>query len=167
MLIIPVLLLITFLVAIIKKVKVYDSFVAGTREAIELVISLLPYLATIFIAIELMQASGLSKLLSDALAPVFGLFGIPKELCELLILRPLTGSGSIGMLEAIYSQYGVDSYVARCASVIVGSSDTILYIVAVYFSTSKDKRSGLAVPISLFATFVGAIVSCLLVRVLF
>lgn len=166
MLVVPILLLITLLVAIIKKIHVYDSFVAGTREALQLVIGILPYLATIFIAIELMRLSGLSKVLSSFVSPAFALLGIPEELCELIILRPLSGSGSIAMLESIYAQYGVDSYVSRCASVIVGSSDTILYITAVYFSTSKDKRSGLAVPISLAATFFGTVLSCLICRVM-
>lgn len=166
MLAIPVLLIITLLIAIIKKVKVYDSFVAGTREAVDLMISLLPYLVTIFVAIELMSVSGLSKTISGFMAPFLGVLGIPKELSEIIIMRPLTGSGSIALLENIYKTYGVDSYISRCASVIVGSSDTVLYVAVVYFSKSKDKKTSLAIPISLFATFVGAILACFLCRFL-
>src|SRR5690554_2156186 len=166
MLIIPFLLLITLLYALIKNIPVYDSFVEGAKEAITLVVKILPYIAVIMLAIELMQISGLSRILGKAVSPVFGFLGIPTELSELLILRPLSGSGSLSLLEKIYEDYGVDSYVARCASVIMGCSDTILYIVAVYFSTSKDKKSGLAIPISLAATFLGAILSCALCRIL-
>lgn len=166
MLIVPILLLITLLIAIMKNIPVYDSFVEGTKEALKLVISLLPYLATILLAIELMRSSGLSAMLGKAVAPAFQVFGIPKELCELLILRPLSGSGSLSLLETIYKDYGVDSYISRCASVIMGSTDTILYVVAVYFSTSKDKKSGLAIPIAVFATLAGAIFSCALCRIM-
>ncbi|MDD4315633.1 MAG: spore maturation protein, partial [Clostridia bacterium] len=147
MLIVPVMLLITLLIAILKNIPVYDSFVEGAKEALTLVVSILPYLAAILLSIELMRSSGMSAMLGDAMAPLFRLLGIPKELCELLVLRPLSGSGSLSLLEKIYSDYGVDSYIARSASVIMGSSDTILYVVAVYFSTSKNKKSGLAIPI--------------------
>lgn len=149
-----------------KKIPVYDSFVEGTKEALNLVVSILPYLATILLSIELMRISGLSAMLGKAVSPIFGLLGIPSQLCELLILRPLSGSGSLSLLETIYKEYGVDSYISRCASVIMGCSDTILYVVAVYFSTSKDKKSGLAIPISVFATFIGSIVSCAICRFL-
>lgn len=166
MLIVPVLLIITFLIALMYKIPVYDSFVEGTKEAFQLTISILPYLATILISIELMRLSGLSAMLGRAVAPVFGFMGIPKELCELLILRPLSGSGSLSLLETIYKDYGVDSYISRSASVIMGCSDTIFYVVAVYFSTSKDKKSGLAIPISIFASLIGAIVSCAICRII-
>ncbi|HHT84044.1 MAG: nucleoside recognition domain-containing protein [Christensenellales bacterium] len=166
MLITPVLLIITLLVALLKKIPVYDSFIEGIKEAFNLVISLLPYLAAILISIELMRASGLSQMLGRAVSPVFKVMGIPPQLCELLILRPLSGSGSLSLLEKIYADYGVDSYIGRCASVIMGSSDTIFYIVAVYFSTSKDKKSGLAIPISVFASLMGAIASCALCRII-
>lgn len=166
MLIVPILLLITLLYALLKNISVYESFVEGTKEAITLVVSILPYLATILIAIELMRMSGLSVMLANVVSPVFKLLGIPKELCELLILRPLSGSGSLSVLETIYKDYGVDSYIARCASVIMGSTDTILYVIAIYFSTSKDKKSGLAIPISIVASIFGAIVSCAICKIM-
>lgn len=166
MLIIPILLLITLLIALLNNIKVYDSFVEGIIEAFNLVISILPYLASIFLAIELMRASGLSKLIGDFVAPVFKVFGIPKELCELLVLRPLSGSGSLSLLETIFQDYGVDSYISRCASVIMGCSDTIFYIVAIYFSTSKNKKTGLAIPISILASIIGAIIACAICRIM-
>lgn len=166
MIIVPILLLITLLIALMYKIPVYDSFVEGTKEAFELVIRILPYLATILVSIELMRISGLSAMLGRAVSPLFAFLGIPSELCELLILRPLSGSGSLSLLETIYKEYGVDSYIARSASVIMGCSDTIFYVVAVYFSTSKDKKSGLAIPISVFASFIGAIISCAICRVI-
>lgn len=166
MIIIPILLLITLLLALMHNIPVYDSFVEGTKEAFNLIINIIPYLATILISIELMRISGLSAMLGRVVSPAFHLLGIPTQLCELLILRPLSGSGSISLLETIYKEYGVDSYVSRCASVIMGCSDTVFYIVAIYFSTSKDKKSGLAIPISIFASLVGAIFACLICKIL-
>lgn len=166
MLFLPVFLIISLLIAALKKVKVYDAFALGTKQALELVIEVFPYLATIFIALVLMQDSGLSKYVSTILAPIFRLFGLPNELAELIVLRPMTGSGSIALLEKLYSEYGADSYVGRCASVIVASSDTVFYITAVYFSTSKDKKSGLAIPIALAATFIGIVFTCFICRFL-
>ncbi len=166
MLIVPLLLLATFILAAINKVNVFESFAVGVRQALKLTLDILPYLISIFMILELFRASGLSLLLSAALAPFFKLIGIPAELAELIILRPLSGSGSLAVLENIYNQYGVDSYISNCASVMMASSDTILYVCAVYFSTSKSKKTGLAIPIALFVSIVGAIFSCLLVKLL-
>ena len=166
MLIVPLLLLATFTLALINKVNIFESFAQGVRQALKLTLNILPYLISIFMILELFRVSGLSLQLSVALTPVFNLIGIPAELAELIILRPLSGSGSLAVLESIYNQYGVDSYIANCASVMMASSDTILYVCAVYFSTSKHKKTGLAIPIALFVSIVGAILSCLLVKLL-
>lgn len=164
--VVPVIIILTLIFAVIKKVSVYDSFIIGIRESLSLVVSLLPYLAGVFMLIEIFRVSGLSEKLSGILAVPLGMIGIPKELCELLILRPLSGSGSLAVVERIFSDYGVDSYVARCASVIMASNDTILYIAAVYLSTSKDKSAGAAIPISIFSSLFGAIAACLLCRIM-
>ncbi|NLO64660.1 MAG: spore maturation protein [Clostridiales bacterium] len=161
---IPVLLIITFIIAAVKKIPLYDSFTAGIKEALKLIIDLLPYLMSIFFAIELLRASGLSVLLAEALEVSFSLLGIPKELSELLILRPLSGSGSLVILQNIYDSYGVDSYPARVASVIMGSTDTIMYVVAVYFAGSKNKKSGLAIPIAVFVSVAATVLACLLCK---
>lgn len=161
---IPVLLLITFVIAFVKKVPLYDSFASGIKDALKLIIDLLPYLTAIFFAVSLLRASGLSALLAQLLERPFMLLGIPKELSELLILRPLSGSGSLVLLQNIYTTYGVDSYPGRVASVIMGSTDTIMYVVAVYFAGSKNKRSGLAIPISIFISICATFAACLLCK---
>lgn len=156
---VPCILLLIFSYALIKKVPLFDSFVDGTREALKMVFNLIPYLLSIFLAIELMRVSGLSALIGRLMAPALGLFGIPKELSELLILRPISGSGSLVLLEQIFKDHQVDSYIARTASVIMGCNDTILYITAIYLSTSKDKKSGLAIPIGIFCSLLSAVVT--------
>ena len=162
--VIPCLILITLIVAVIKKVSVYDSFIEGAKEAAKLIVSLLPFLTSVFVLIEVFEASGLNVYISKYLGYVFSFFGIPRELSELVIIRPLSGSGSLGVLENILLEYGPDSYVGKCASVVCGASDTVFYIVAVYLSASDDKRAPLAVPISLISSFIGTVAACFLCR---
>lgn len=164
--VVPALTLAVFVFGAVKKVNVYDSFTEGIREAVGLTIKLIPYLATVFMLMELMRISGFSAFIGRALSPVFQLLGIPNELSELIILRPLTGSGSIAVLQSIYSEYGVDSYISRTASVIMGSTDTVMYIAAVYFSGTTTKASGKAVAIALTASLVGAVTAALICRIM-
>lgn len=163
---VPALTLAVFVFGAIKKVNVYDSFTEGIKEAVGLTIKLIPYLATVFMLMELMRSSGLSAFIGRTLSPAFQLLGIPKELSELIILRPLTGSGSLAVLQNIYLEHGVDSYISRTASVIMGSTDTVMYIAAVYFSGTRESSSGKAVGIALAASFIGAISAALICRIM-
>lgn len=164
--IVPLIFIGVAVIAIIKKVPLYDSFVEGARDGLKLAISVFPYLAVMFIAIELMRISGLTALMSKGFEPVLGAFGIPVELSELLIVRPLSGSGSIAIVSDIYSQYGADSYIARCASVIVGCSETVFYVTTVYFASTKIKKTGYCLPISILSCYIGAIIACLICRIM-
>lgn len=162
--ILPVILLSIFIYALIKNVPAYDHFISGAKTAFDLVLSILPYLVAIFIFIELMNASGISHWLATTLSPALEFLGIPSELSELIILRPFSGSGSLAIVENIYSTYGVDSHVGICASVIVGASDTVFYVISIYFSTVKIKKMRYLLPVCLIACFCGCVISCLLVK---
>lgn len=162
--ILPVFIIIVLLAGFIKKVSLYDSFVEGSKQSVQLVLSIFPYICAVLIAVELFSLSGLNLYFARFLSPVFNLLGIPEELCELVIIRPLSGNGSLAILENIYKTYGTDSYVARCASVIVGASETVFYISTVYFSTTKVKKLRYAMPISLLACYIGIVFSCLLCK---
>ncbi|MGN0771201.1 MAG: nucleoside recognition domain-containing protein [Christensenellales bacterium] len=162
--ILPAFIIIVIIIGIIKKVAVFDCFATGAKEGLNLIVSVFPFLCAIMIAVELFSMSGLSKYFSKILEPVLTFLGIPSQLCELLIILPLSGNGSIAMLENIYTQYGVDSYIARCASVIVSASETVFYIATMYFSTTKVKKLRYAIPVALFSTYAGVIISCLLCR---
>ncbi len=162
--IIPVILLIIFAYGVFNKVNCYKSFTDGAKKGLGVVLDIFPYIIAIMILVELLKISGLSILFAKTLSPIFKVFGIPSELCEIILLKPFTGSGSLALLNEIYKTYGVDSYIARCASVIMGSSETIFYISTIYFSKTKVKRLGYAIPVSLFATFVGTIFSCFICK---
>ena len=164
--ILPILFLLLFLYCIYKKINTYDHFVKGAKGAIKLVVEIFPFIASILIAVALLRVSGITSFLVKIISPVFKLLGIPPQLCELIILRPFTGSGSYGILESVFSTYGADSYISRCASVIMGCSETIFYVATIYISQTKVKKLLYAIPVALFCSFVGTIIACLLCRVI-
>ena len=162
----PLLFLALFVFALIRRVKLYDTFTEGVKEAAPLVLSLFPYLAAVLMLSELFEQSGLSAWLTGALAPVFRFLGIPPEIGKLVLMKPFSGSGSTALLSEILSTHGADSYIARCACVCYGSSETVFYISAVYFARVKEKKLIKPVIIALVANLVGMIVGCLLCRIL-
>ena len=162
---VPLLFVLVFLVALIRKVKLYDAFTDGVKEAVPLILSLFPYLAAVLMLSELFERIGLAALFTEAVSPALRLFGIPPELGKLLLMKPFSGSGSTALLSEIFSSYGADSYIARCAAVCYGSSETTFYISAVYFAGAKKKRL-LPVAIALFANAAGAALGCFLCRFL-
>ena len=162
----PVLILLTFVYAKSKKVNVYNSFINGAKQSVGIVGSIFPYLVTIMIMVQFIKISGLSFLLAKIVSPAFNFIGIPSELCELVLLKPFSGNGSIAILNDIYESFGVDSYIGRSASVIVGSCDTVFYVTTLYCSQTKVKKLLYAIPVSLIATLGGAILSCLFCKIM-
>ncbi len=163
--VIPVFIVFVLIFSLFKKINAYDSFVSGAKQAIDLCINTFPYLVAIFSIVELLQASGLSQIISSLASPIFNIFGIPSELTEFLIIRPFTGSGSIGMLSNLFSLYGPDSYISKCACVIMSCSETTFYVVAVYFSTTKIKKLRYVIPVCLLSAFFGSVIACALCRI--
>ena len=164
--IVPIFIVLVLLYASYKNLNTYNIFVKGAKGAIDLVVSIFPYIVSIMISVALMRISGLTDLITKWLSPVFLALGIPPEVSELVLLRPFTGSGSFALLNDIFATYGADSYISRCACVIMGSSETVFYVATVYFSQTKVKKLLYAIPCALIASLVAAIVSCLLCRVM-
>lgn len=162
--ILPIIFLLIFAYSLYKRINTYDTFVKGAKGAIKLVVDIFPFIAAILIAVALLRVSGITDFLARLLAPIFNFFGIPPELCELVLLRPFTGSGSYGILENIFTTYGADSYISRCACVIMGCSETIFYVATVYISQTKVKKLLYAIPVALFCSFVGTILACLVCK---
>jgi len=164
--IVPALFLIVLITALIKKKDAYSYYIDGSRSALSLMAGVFPYLLAIMMAVEVFRASGVSAFLASLTAPVFKLLGLPAELTELLILRPLSGAGSLAVLDNVYATYGTDTYIGRCASVIYGSSETVFYISAIYMSQSKCRNLRYAIPVSIVATLTGCVVGCLILRLM-
>ena len=164
--VVPILLIVVLVYGLIRRVNVYNGFVLGAKKSFDLAISVFPYLAAMFVMVNALHASGLDVKITQFLAPPFKLLGVPQEVLQLVLLRPFSGSGSLAILTDVYSNYGVDSYVGRCASVIMGSSETVFYVASVYFAGTKVKRTGFAIPIALFCNLVGSVIACALCRIL-
>ena len=162
--IIPILLLCLLIFCALKKVKVYDVFVKGAKNGLDLTISIFPYIIAIILMVTLFEASGLNNAIIGILSPIFSFFGVPKELVNLIILKPFSGSGSFALLSDIIKNYGTHSYVTLCATSIFGSSETIFYILAVYFVKCKNKKAVKAIIISLTACFISTILTCFLCK---
>lgn len=164
--VIPLIFIAVIVTAAIKRVNVFSSFTRGAGEGMQFTLSLLPLLACIFMMCALFETSGLSDALSRALSPLFGWLGIPSELTKLILIKPFSGSGSLTYLTKIIQDYGADSYIARCACVLYGSSETVFYISAVYFAKTKNKRRILPIAIILCATFFSSIFACAICRII-
>lgn len=162
--IIPVIFLIVLLASFIRRKEPYGGFIDGAKQAVDLTINVFPYLLAIMVAVEAFRVSGASSYLADAVAPVLEKVGLPKQLAELLFLRPVSGAGSLAILDGIYKTYGADSYIGRCASVIYGSSETVFYVSTIYFSQSKVRNLRYAIPVALVATYSGCIIGCALLK---
>ena len=164
--IVPVIFLIVLILSVVKKKDAYSYFVDGSRSAIDLMVSVFPYLLTVMMCVEIFRRTGVSAAVSEFVAPIFEMLGLPKQLTELLLLRPLSGAGSISILDNIYATYGTDTFIGRCASVIYGSSETVFYVSAIYLSQSKTKKLRYAIPVALISTLLGCIIGCAMLRVL-
>lgn len=164
--IVPVLIILLFIYANYKKVNTYETFVNGAKSSLNLIFDIFAYVVAIFVIIELFTVSGLSDKLSTVLAPMFNALGVPVELSKLIIVKPFSGSGGLALLVEVFETYGVDSYISRCACVILGSSETVFYVSTVYFSKTSVKKLGFAIPIALLCMIVSVILGCFLCRIM-
>ena len=163
-LLLPFVFIAAFVCAFVKKVNAYGSFIQGAKEAVPLAVSLFPFVAAVIIAVELMRASGLYNVFNFVFSPLLKLLGIPEELSQLALLRPFSGSGSLALLNDVFTAYGPDSYVGRCASVMFGSTEKVFYIATVYFSGTKVRKLGGALVIALACCVLSAALACLLCK---
>ena len=159
-------IIISFIVmALKKKVNVYDSFIEGAKEGFHVAIGIIPYLIAILVAIGMFQASGALTFLTDGIRWLVGLTGINTEFVDALptaFMKPLSGSGSRGMMLQTMKLHGADSFVGRLSSIIQGSTDTTFYIVAVYFGSVGIKNTRYAIVCGLIADLAGITAAILL-----
>jgi spore maturation protein B len=165
--ILPFLFLTLFIFVSGKKINAFDCFVEGAKKSLQICVNIFPFFAAIFTAVQIFSVSGGAELLSRAVSPAFSLLGIPEELARLVILRPFSGSGSLALVTEIYTKYGADSYISRCASILMGSTETVFYLIAVYFTDTQVKKLRYALPVGLLCCLSGAIISCLVCRIMY
>ncbi len=152
---------------LIKKVPVYEEFVEGAKGGFKVAITIIPYLVAILFAIGMFRASGAMEFLIEGIRPVLGLIGIPPEVLPMMIFRPLTGSGSAGIVLDMIQEYGEDSILVKMAATMFGSTETTFYVIAVYFGAVNVKRTRHAVPAGLIADFTALILAVYVVTWLY
>jgi spore maturation protein SpmA len=155
------------LYAVLRQVKVYEEFVDGAKEGFEVAVRIIPYLVAILVAIAMFRAAGGIDLLSRLLAPVMEAIQFPSELLPLVLMRPLSGSGTLGIFTELVKQLGPDSLITRTAGTIFGSTETTFYVLAVYFGAVGIKRTRYALLAGLTADLVGVIASVCVCRIVF
>ncbi len=163
----PCVLCIAAVLLLKSKGTLFDSFLVGAREGVSATLSLLPTLIALLVGIGMYRASGVSDWVSARLEPLFSYVGLPSELSALLLLRPLSGGASTALTADLFSRYGADSLVGRCASVLLGSSDTVFYIVTVYFGAVGIKKGRHTLVAALVTMLFCTFLSCALVRFFF
>lgn len=165
--IVPAIICIVLIYALIKKVDIFDEFISGAKENIMIAFDILPTLVILMLAIEMLSASGTLTALSELLSPVTSFLGFPKECTPLAVIRPISGSGALAALESMFNDISPDSYAGRVASVLMGSSETTLYTIAVYYSAVHLKAESRVYISSLTADFACFVFSALIVRLIY
>ncbi len=164
--IIPLLIFITLLYGYLKGVKVFDTFVEGAREGFSTAVKLIPFLVAMLVGIGLFRESGAMDILVYFLKPVLNYFGIPGDILPLAIMRPVSGSCSLAIVTELLHSEGPDSFLGRLASTILGSTDTTLFVITVYFGSVGIRQTRHALPVGLLADltgFIAALIICTLV----
>lgn len=162
----PFVILIIVLYGLIEKNKVFDNFLDGAKEGLEIVLSILPTLIGLFVAIGALRSSGILDIIIRIITPLLNVIHFPSEIMPLAMLRPISGSGSIAVATDIMKHYGVDSTIGMMASTIMGSTETTLYTIAIYTSSVKIKKTRFVLFASLMADLVGIVVSVLVCSLL-
>lgn len=165
--IIPLIVSLIILSGFIKKVPVYDCFVEGAKEGLKSSVKIIPPLIAIFLAIGLFRKSGAMDLITLVLSPLGRLMGVDKELMPLFIIKPISGSASLAVLKDIIATSGVDSFIGRVAATMMGSAETIVYTMAVYFGAIGVKNSRHTLPAALVSHLAGTIASVIVCSMIF
>lgn len=159
---IPIIMLIIIVYGLLEKNKVYDTFVEGAKEGIEIVFNIFPTLIGIFVAVGALRSSGILDLIINFISPLTNMLKIPSEIMPLALIRPISGSASTAVATDIMANFGVDSKIGLIAATIMGSTETTLYTIAIYTSCVGIKKIRFVLAAALIADFVGMAFSVIL-----
>ncbi|SDY60676.1 spore maturation protein B [Evansella caseinilytica] len=165
--IIPMFIALILVTGTIKKVPTYETFVEGAKDGIQMSFSIIPYLVGMLVAITVFRESGAMEYMFTKLRPFLELVGIPAEIMPLALIRPLSGTGALGMTSDLIATHGPDSFIGRLASTMQGSTDTTFYVLTVYFGAVGIKKMGDALKVGLIADVIGIAASIIIVSIIF
>lgn len=163
----PAIILIILSWAMIKKIPIYETFVEGAKDGVKVSISIIPYLVAIIVAISMLRASGAIEILAKSMSGFLNVFKVPIDVLPLAIVRALSGSAALGIFSDITKHHGTEAYATKLGAVMLGSSETTFYVLAVYFGAVGIKKYRFALITGLFADVVGIIASILISRLFF
>lgn len=163
----PFIIFIIIVYGLIERNKVFDTFLDGAKEGLEIVFNIFPTLIGLFVAIGALRSSGIIDAFVKLLNPILNIIQFPSEVMPLAILRPISGSGSMAIATDIIKNYGVDSRIGLIASVIMGSTETTLYTISIYTSSVGIKKTRLIIIPALIADIIGMIVSVIVCKLIF
>jgi spore maturation protein B len=166
-LIIPMIVLLVLGIGALKRVKVYESFVEGAKEGFNVAVRIIPYLVAMLVAIAMFRASGAMEVLTTLLAPLTNLIGMPSEVLPMALMRPLSGSGSLGVMSELMKVHGPDSLIGFISSTMFGSTETTFYVIAVYFGAVNIRKTRYAIPAGLAADVAGLLAAVFICRMIF
>jgi spore maturation protein B len=164
---IPALVLLIVVTGAVRKVKIYETFVEGAKEGFTIGVRIIPYLVAMLVAIGIFRAGGAMDILTAILSPLTNLIGMPAETLPMALMRPLSGSGALGVMSETFNAHGADSTIGRMVSVMMGSGETTFYVLAVYFGSVGISRTRQAVPAGIIADIVSIVVSVWVVQTVF
>lgn len=163
---VPMVILLIIVYGVMEKNKVYDTFIEGAKEGMQVVVNIFPTLVGIFLAVGALRSSGLIELIINIIKPIIETLRIPAEIMPLALLRPISGSASMAVATDIISKNGVDSLIGLIASTIMGSTETTLYTIALYTSAVGIKKIRFVLVAALIADITGMLISVAICRFL-
>lgn len=166
-LIIPLLVLFILLYGIAKKVNVYDEFLSGASESFGMTLKIFPCLLSMILGINIFLKSGVLSVLYDLIEPLFNYIKIPIQVLPMMIMRPISGTSTLAILNNLLIDFGPDSLIGRIASIIQGSTDTTFYVITLYFGSVGIKKIRYALWAGLFADLIGIVMSIIVVNIFF
>lgn len=163
----PLFILLSVFYGFIKKVNIISSFSKGFKDGITTIFEIMPNIIAIMVATALFRETGAFSFIADFISPVFSVLGIPEALYEMIIMRPVSGSGSVALLTNIFDTCGPDSKEGLIASVIAASTETTLYTVSVYFGVTHARKNGIPITAGLLADFFTILFSIFVINLIF
>lgn len=167
LLILPIMILIILSVGIAKKVPVYEEFIEGAKDGFKVSVSIIPYLVAIIVGVAMFRASGAIDIIASAFSEILNKLSVPADILPIVITRSLSGSATLGIFSDIAGHFGPDSYITKLAAVMVGSSETTFYVLAVYFGSVGIKKYRYALLTGIIADITGIVLAIWVSRVFF
>lgn len=165
--ILPLIVLIIIIYGVKKNVKVYDTFVVGAKESFDMTLKLFPTLLAMILGVNIFVKSGVLSYILGFIKPILKIINIPIEIIPLALLRPISGSSGIALLNTILENYGANNKISKMASVIQGSTDTTFYILSLYFGSIGIKKTKYALKVGLLADLIGIISAIIISKIIF